>query len=308
MKERDLTVIICTYNGGERLVTVLDKLYEQNEMANYVSEVLIIDNHSTDGTKDLILQYAGRDIEVPIHYAYEPNVGLSNARKCGVDLCTTEWIAFLDDDNFLQQGWLKAVVNYIRMNPNVGAFNGAVIPEVPFAMTPDDEKRLRSSLKVLACTHYDTAQLEKNKKTPFRNPIGAGMVIRTAPLKELSVNGWLNSNGRTGEKLTSGEDGEMAFYVKNKGYDFGFCSDAVLLHQMTENRIQDEYLNRMWFEIGRGVAIVALNQNAPGWKLLAYRILLFTRMILYYMQNVYKGRYYARYISGYKQEMQSRSR
>lgn len=62
--------------------------------------------------------------------------------------------------------------------------------------------------------HYDIREVKDKPKSAFRNPIGAGIVIPTEPLKELSENGWLNSSGRTKDKLTSGEDGEIAFCKK----------------------------------------------------------------------------------------------
>ena len=169
-------------------------------------------------------------------------------------------------------------------------------------MNKEEELRLKASLKVLACTHYDIEEVKNKPKTPFRNPIGAGMVIRTEPLKELSENGWLNSSGRTKDKLTSGEDGEMAFFVKNKGFDFGFCPDAILYHEMNKGRLQDEYLEKMWYEIGRGVAVVAKEQKTKKLKLIAYQALLRFRWIGYAVENPYKGKYYKKYIEGFSHE------
>lgn len=304
MDEQVLTIIICCYNGADRLIKVLDHIYSQRNIEKYVSEVIVVDNHSTDKTKEIVCSYEKDNIlVVPLRYIYEGKLGLSNARKKGVDSCTTDWIVFLDDDNLIQSEWIEHISNYIRYNPKVGVLNGAVIPYVPFNISKDETLRLKASLKVLACTHYNFEELNRNKKTPFRNPIGAGMVIRAEPLKKLSENGWLNSSGRTKDDLTSGEDGEMAFYVKSMGYDFGFCPDAVLYHEMNRGRIQDDYLNKMWYEIGKGVAIVAKEQEIGRLKLLAYKVLLYYRLVGYYLKNKYKGKYYRQYIEGFNDEM-----
>jgi glycosyltransferase involved in cell wall biosynthesis len=301
--KRKITIIICCYNGANRIGKVLEYIYNQKELEIYVYEIIVVDNHSTDNIKDVVYSYEEKnDSAVPLRYVYEDKPGLSNARKKGVDSCKTEWIAFLDDDNLIMQGWINNVCRYIEVNQNVGVLNGAVVPYVPFEMNKEEELRLKASLKVLACTHYDIEEVKNKPKTPFRNPIGAGMVIRTEPLKELSENGWLNSSGRTKDKLTSGEDGEMAFFVKNKGFDFGFCPDAILYHEMNKGRLQDEYLEKMWYEIGRGVAVVAKEQKTKKLKLIAYQALLRFRWIGYAVENPYKGKYYKKYIEGFSHE------
>ena len=301
--KRKITIIICCYNGANRIRKVLDHIYNQNNLETDVYEIIVVDNHSTDNTKDVVCSYEYKnESAVPLRYVYEDKPGLSNARKKGVDSCKTEWIAFLDDDNLIMQGWISNVSRYIDLNQRVGVFNGAVVPYVPFKPSREEELRLKASLKVLACTHYDIGEVKNKPKTPFRNPIGAGMVIRTEPLKELSGKGWLNSSGRTKDKLTSGEDGEMAFFVKSQGFDFGFCPDAILYHEMNKGRLQDEYLEKMWYEIGRGVAIVAKEQKTKRLKLIAYQVLLFFRWIGYVVENPYKGKYYKKYIEGFNYE------
>lgn len=302
--EKKITIIICCHNGENRVGKVLDYIYHQNSLEVYVHEIIVVDNHSTDNTKDVVYSYKEKmESSVLLQYVYESKPGLSNARKKGVDSCKTEWIAFLDDDNLIQQGWIEEVCHYIEYNQQVGVFNGIVIPYVPFEISKEEKLRLKASLKVLACTHCDIGEVKNNAKTPFRNPIGAGMVIRTAPLKELSQNGWLHSSGRTEDKLTSGEDGEMAFFVKSKGYNFGFCPSAILYHEMNRGRLQKEYLDKMWYEIGRGVAIVAKEQKAKPQKLLAYQVLLHLRWISYAVKNPYKGKFYRKYIEGFNNEL-----
>lgn len=301
--KRKITIIICCYNGANRIGKVLEYIYNQKELEIYVYEIIVVDNHSTDNIKDVVYSYEEKNNSaVPLRYVYEDKPGLSNARKKGVDSCKTEWIAFLDDDNLIMQGWINNICRYIEVNQNVGVLNGAVVPYVPFEMNKEEELRLKASLKVLACTHYDIEEVKNKPKTPFRNPIGAGMVIRTEPLKELSENGWLNSSGRTKDNLTSGEDGEMAFFVKSKGFDFGFCPDAILYHEMNKGRLQDGYLEKMWYEIGRGVAVVAKEQKTKTLKLIAYQALLRFRWIGYAVENPYKGKYYKKYIEGFSHE------
>lgn len=295
---KDITIIICCYNAEEKLNKVLDKIYVQQELEKYVYEIIVVDNHSTDSTKEVVFKYSKEKKSPSIKYIYEARAGLSNARKAGVDACVTKWIAFLDDDNLIAPDWITKIVQYKNSNKEIGAFNGAVVPYISSEIDEEEKECLRASLKALACTHYNKEELSKKPKTPFRNPIGAGMVILADPLKELSDRGWLSSNGRTKDKLTSGEDTEMTEYVKKCGYKFGFCADAILYHDLGRKRLEKQYLKKLWYEMGQGVSIAGRNYSKVMRK--AYLGLLYIRLIEYRLQNKTKYAFYRIYIKGYR--------
>lgn len=302
MIERKIfSIIVCCYNSEKRIGRVLSNIIQQECLNELVYEIIVVDNNSKDKTKEVVNEF--QKSNSIIRYIFESKQGLSNARKAGVDSCNGKWIIFLDDDNFIQPNWIKSAFSYIEKHPEVGAFNGAVIPKLLFDPSKEDFLRLKSSYMVLACTHMNKEELLKNPITPFRNPIGAGLVIRTNPLKELSGNGWLNSAGRTADNLISGEDGEMAFYIKNKGYKFGFFPDMILYHEIPKSRIGDEYLLKMWNEIGRGVAIVIKKNDSVNIKRIIYEALIYCRLLNYKFTSNFKYRYYKKYIDGYHYEI-----
>ena len=89
--KRKITIIICCYNGANRIGKVLEYIYNQKELEIYVYEIIVVDNHSTDNIKDVVYSYEEKnDSAVPLRYVYEDKPGLSNARKKGVDSCKTE--------------------------------------------------------------------------------------------------------------------------------------------------------------------------------------------------------------------------
>lgn len=300
MNSKPFTIVICTYNGGTRIGKVLDKILSQNDLENLVYKILVVDNNSDDNTKDVITQYVSEFNLV--YYIFEKQPGLSHARKAGVKNTETEWIVFLDDDNYITPHWIELINDYRLRNEKVGVFNGAVIPNLEFNGSSVFLKRLESSYKVLACTHLSVEKLAENPKTPFRNPIGAGMVIRTEPLKDLLKVGWLEASGRTKDNLASGEDGEMAYCVKNHGYEFGFCKDAILYHGIPKSRLEDDYLKRIWYEIGKGVAIVLKKQDKSGVVRYFYYIYKLICNILC-INNYYRKKYIREYLKGYKDEL-----
>jgi glycosyltransferase involved in cell wall biosynthesis len=68
-----------------------------------------------------------------LRYVLEPILGLTAARLRGARETTAPWIAFVDDDNFLDSGWLEAIARTIGVHGEAGGIGGKVVPdwEVP---------------------------------------------------------------------------------------------------------------------------------------------------------------------------------
>ena len=100
-----ITVIIPTYNHahflGRAIKSVLDQTY-----TNW--EIIVIDNHSTDNTDNLIKSFNQSRIKLlKIHN--DGVIGMS--RNKGILNANGEWIAFLDSDDFWYPGKLKIIMN-----------------------------------------------------------------------------------------------------------------------------------------------------------------------------------------------------
>jgi glycosyltransferase involved in cell wall biosynthesis len=66
-----LTVLMATFNGVRTLPRVLDA-YTQLHSPEEGWRLLVVDNGSDDGTRELLMSYTSR---LPLHYAYEPRRG-----------------------------------------------------------------------------------------------------------------------------------------------------------------------------------------------------------------------------------------
>jgi glycosyltransferase involved in cell wall biosynthesis len=107
-----VSVHIITYNQKqfihETLRSVLDQDYES-------MEIVVADDGSTDGTADIILDYARRYPDKIVPLVGGPNLGVTGNSNRGLAACKGKYIAFLGgDDVFLphklskQVEWLEA--------------------------------------------------------------------------------------------------------------------------------------------------------------------------------------------------------
>lgn len=85
-----ISVVVCTYNGADRISGTLAALAQQQ--GTYPYEVLVVDDGSTDGVGAVIDRFDVQRISLG------RNVGLSAARNAGIAAASGSVIAFCDDD------------------------------------------------------------------------------------------------------------------------------------------------------------------------------------------------------------------
>src|ERR1700758_367502 len=108
-----VSVTIVTYNSGRFIRRCLESVLEQ-KYPNL--EVIIIDNASTDGTVDLLEQFAD---SCQIHYNDE-NIGFAAAQNQAIRLSNGEWVLTLNPDVLLLPNFIQSLVEAGQVDPKVG--------------------------------------------------------------------------------------------------------------------------------------------------------------------------------------------
>jgi len=106
------SVIIPTYNGASRIVHCLDALIEQTKKRDI--EILVVDDGSTDNTRDVIGRYS-------VRFLSQANAGPASARNRGAMEANGEILLFTDDDCVPLPGWLDAMLDPFQDAEVVGA-------------------------------------------------------------------------------------------------------------------------------------------------------------------------------------------
>lgn len=118
---KEITIIICTYNREFYLKKALDSLVLQS-IGNF--NVLVVDNNSSDNTKEVVDLFNNK---LNIQYFFEKKQGLSLARNKGIILAKTEYVSFLDDDALADKDWIKNAIMIINeKKPEI--FGGPIFP------------------------------------------------------------------------------------------------------------------------------------------------------------------------------------
>jgi glycosyltransferase involved in cell wall biosynthesis len=242
----DITVSICTYNGEERVQEVLDCLSEQKKIDKVEWEVIVVNNNSTDETKDVVHGYKKEwSQSAPLKVVTERKQGLAFARQRAIDEAAGRWVAFLDDDNLPASDWVFEAVSFAKEHPSAGAFGGQLIGEYEV-----DPPRTFGLVKGLFAINECKETFSYSEMGTGEFAPGAGLVVRRDAWKQ-HVPDKLSSTGVSqGSRADVGEDIEAQWYLHQAGWDVWHNSDMVARHKMPSDRFEPEYLKRFFEGIG----------------------------------------------------------
>jgi len=110
MNSFSVSVIIITYNRLHFLKDALKSIHLQRLKP---CEIIIVDDGSFQPVEKAFCYEARRLTDIPINFVRLKNSGPSAARNAGARCACGNVLAFLDDDDFWDYGYLQTAVKYI---------------------------------------------------------------------------------------------------------------------------------------------------------------------------------------------------
>lgn len=106
MEKHKVSIIIPTYKPGEYLYECLDSIYEQTVSKQSI-ELIVVLNGVVNGYKDAIQSYLDgkEDIGINTKFIFTETPGVSNARNMALDVAEGDYVAFVDDDDWVSPNY-----------------------------------------------------------------------------------------------------------------------------------------------------------------------------------------------------------
>lgn len=211
-------VVVPTYNRRDLLARTLDSLAG----AGWLDErVVVVSDGSTDGTDDAV---RARGVTLLV----TPRAGAAGARNAGWRATNADVVAFVDDDCAVEPEWLDALVAPFA-DPSIGLVQGQTLPAG--AVGPNDrtiDVRAERGLYESCNIAYRRAALEA--VGGFDEGVGDSE----------------RGDGGTRSKARPwGEDTDLAWRVRRRGWKTAFVSDAVVRHHVFPGTFADS-LREEW--------------------------------------------------------------
>ena len=111
-----VSIIIPCYNQAQFLADSIESALTQTYGR---TELVVVDDGSSDNTAELAARY-------PVRYIRQPNRGVAEARNCGFNASAGEYVIFLDADDRLTCDSVQAHLHCLAAHPGVGFVVGEI--------------------------------------------------------------------------------------------------------------------------------------------------------------------------------------
>ena len=242
-----ISVIVCTYNRCNSLRETLEALKNQDITGGLKVELIVVDNNSTDQTRDVV-QEAARETRWPMCYAFETRQGLSHARNRGIQEAHGEWVAFTDDDVIPDPGWLSSLWKAAR-EYDADSVGGPILPlwikPPPKWLSEAIDKKLFWAVFAL----LDHGQETIVSKEPENGLLyGANMAFKRGIFGDVGF--FRTDLGPVGRIPLRGDDTDMIKRLLANGKRVIYAPCAIVKHKIAPERMRMSYIRRWKFHQG----------------------------------------------------------
>lgn len=133
------SVIIPAYNAEKTIARCLDSLLDSADACSAPTEIILVNDGSSDGTSELCRDYAFRYPQ--IRYFSKSNGGVSTARNLGLAQASGKYVLFVDSDDFVAQSYFSGIEESLHKECEFLMFGNTVYDGAQFRENPLYEAR-----------------------------------------------------------------------------------------------------------------------------------------------------------------------
>jgi glycosyltransferase involved in cell wall biosynthesis len=247
-----LTVLFATRNRAEILPEVLN-CYRRLKPPTGGWKLVIVDNGSTDQTRDIIYSYQHR---LELTYLFEPQPGKNVALNTGLARIAGDLVLLTDDDAFPHKDWLVRMRAAADAHPDYGIFGGRIIPR--WEILPHS---WILSWVPLGAVFSLTDPLALEGPVSDDNVFGPNMAVRA----DIFARGY-RFDPEIGPRNSSYPMGSETEFVKRllrAGFLAWYCRNAAVEHFIPRSHMLMSWILGRAVRFGRGEYRIAVLERGP---------------------------------------------
>lgn len=227
----DLSIIIVNYNTRQLTLDCIQSVYASE--TNYTYEIILIDNHSSDGTVEAVTEQFP---EVRL-IANQENTGFAKANNQGMTIAQGRYSLLLNSDTVVQKDTLQTMLSFMDApeNKKVGASGCKIIlpdgsldkackrgfptPSASFYYAFGISKLFPNNPKY---NQYQLGHLDPDQAYPVDCLVGAFMLVRREVIEQI---------GSLDETFFMyGEDIDWCYRIKQADWDIHYYPYTYIIH------------------------------------------------------------------------------
>lgn len=279
------TVIIPTFNRKNQLINTLKSLTEISfNKADF--EIIVIDNGSNDGTKELIEKFHIQYSDLNLYYYYDDTPGLLTGRHLGARKSNSDLLVFIDDDVKVSTNWLSSIVDSFENNNDLQLLGGKCLPDFQ-SQPPFWVEYFWQEIPGLGKMLPNLSLCDFGEEFKIINPSyiwGLNFSIRKSTLWKLGGFNPDNMPAFFQEFQGDGETG-LALKFSKLGLLSMYNPNVLLFHCIPDSRLTIEYFERRAFYQGICNSFTRIQQNKLEFLISSLRRLVDSSKYLFTARN-----------------------
>ncbi len=242
----EVTVVVVTWQARDLLAACLESLRRQS----VPHDVVVVDNASTDGTRELL---ETRFPEARV-VALSQNTGFAGGVAAALPCVDTRFLALLNNDAEAEPGWLAAATAFLSTRPDVAAVTSRML-------LPGEPPRINNAGVVLRRDGYGADRgfgqpdgPEYDREAEVFGASGGAAVYRTLAVKAVG--------GVPSSYFLYYEDTDLSWRLRLADWRIGYCPGAVVRHRHAASSQPGSPRFAFYTERNR---LLTLARCAPGW-------------------------------------------
>ena len=207
MKDILFSLVVPVYNVENYVGRCLESILKQ-DYNNY--EIICVNDGSTDNSGDILKKYSEQNPQIKV--VTQKNMGLGEARNTGLKYITGDFVWFIDSDDWIEPGSLKAINDFHLQYPN----DNVIIID---AYRINDRKKRRN--------FYALPPSLRKTSVPPRLYIKSLLEYNSSP------SAWIKIFNKD--------------IIKNYQFSKGFYEDTPLIRLYKEQNVNIGYLNKFLY-------------------------------------------------------------
>lgn len=232
-----VSIIVLTYNNLKLNKLCIDSILDKTAYPNY--ELIIVDNCSTDGTREWLQEIEDTDPKLKV-ILNSDNKGFAAGNNVGIQAASGDYIVLLNNDTIVTRGWLTAMSKHLENDAELGMCG-------PVTNSIGNESKIKVEYHDIDSMHqfaywYTTNHLNKE----YRDIRVLALFCTMIKKKVIEECGMLDEAYKVGMF----EDDDYAEAVKNKGYIIAAVEDAFIHHfaGASFKKLEDEKYRKIFDE------------------------------------------------------------
>jgi len=233
-----LSIIIVSFNTKKLLKDCLNSILKYDKRLDFSrkeiktseeelipAEIIVIDNHSQDGSKEWLKAWEKKSPGFKVIYSSE-NLGFGKANNLGMKKAQGEYFLLLNSDTLLTQSALSQTLFWLSSHPEYDLVACRLLnKDQSFQVNTGRFPHLRNAFIMLYLDHLFKKQLIMDSPQSVKGVdwvMGAFMMLKKDVFRQ--------TKGFDEQIFMYMEEVEWCYRIKKKGFRVGFYPGASLIH------------------------------------------------------------------------------